>query len=67
MNQECVLFVPQVQTHSGQWIEVGIPVSTLEDALKQRVNFPLNHKLIAFRVIQTSCSKQQIQRKCCGG
>lgn len=67
MTQNCVLFVPQVQINIGQWIEVGIPTSSLEEALAQKANFPLGHRLTAFRVIQTSCLKQNIQRKCCGG
>jgi hypothetical protein len=66
MNQDCVLFIPQVQTNTGQWIEVGIPVSSFEEASAQKSNFPLGYKLVAFRVIQTSCLKQNIQRRCCG-
>lgn len=67
MLNDCILFVPQVQTRSGQWLQVGIPASSYNEALAQESNFPLNNKLIAFRVIQTSCSEQRIRKSCCGG
>lgn len=66
MVQDCILYIPQLQTSFGQWIEVGIPVSSFEEAVAQESHFPLNNRLVAFRVIQTSCQKQQIQRTCCG-
>lgn len=63
----CEVYIPQVQVVSGQWIEVGIPTSSFEEADHQRTQFPLSNKVIGFRVIQSNCLEQKIQRTCCGG
>lgn len=49
-----VIYIPQVQIISGQWIDVGIPASSFKEADIQSILFPLTNKLIAFRVIQSS-------------
>lgn len=62
----CVVYIPQVQIQSGQWIDVGIPASSLQEADVQKTLFPLTNRLIAFRIMQSSCEEQKISRTCHG-
>ena len=63
----CKVYIPQVQIISGDWIEVGIPSASFEDADNQKDQYPLTSKIIGFRVLQNSCLERKIQRVCCGG
>lgn len=63
----CEVFIPQIQIQSGQWIEVGIPTNTFVEAEQQREQFPLSNKMIAFRIIRSSCLERKIKHHCCGG
>ena len=63
----CEVYIPQVQVVSGQWVEVGIPTSSFEEADRQRSQFPLTDKITGFRVIQSTCLERKIQKTCCGG
>ena len=61
----CVLFIPQVQTPSGQWINVGEPVESFSEADNKRFDYVGNNRIIGFRVLQTSCN-DLVNRSCCG-
>lgn len=62
----CEVYIPQVQIQSGQWIDVGIPTSIFSEAEIQRNQFSITENIIAFRVMQSNCLENKVQRTCCG-
>lgn len=62
----CSKFIPQVLSIYDQYINIGAPLSTAEEA--QAVLDSLDVSMLQYgsRVLKTSCAEISMRKRCCG-
>lgn len=63
----CVFYLPQIQTMTGQWVDVGQASESKQEVEQKRAEYENNSRVKAFRIVQTTCKDKVIRRACCGG